>query len=161
MQQKENCRMSEVTQRCSVKWVFLKFFAIFTGKHLCQILFFNKVTGLRPKPITSLTKRLWYRCFPMDFAKCLRAPVFKEHLRWLLLNKVSPVKMKVRHCNHNPFMSKLLRKAIMERSDWKYIQQKENCRKSEVTQRCSIKYEFLKFFCKIHRKALVPDSPFQ
>ena len=100
-------------KRCS--WNFAKF----TGKHLCQILFFNKVAGLRPKPVTSLTKRLWHGCFPIDFAKFLRTPVFKEHLRWLLLNEVSPLKMKVRHCNHNPFMSKLLRKAIMERSDWK------------------------------------------
>ena len=26
---------------------FLKYFAKFTGKHLCQSLFFNKVVGLR------------------------------------------------------------------------------------------------------------------
>ena len=45
-------------------------FAKFTGKHLCQILFFNKVAGLRPE--TLLTKRLWHRCFPVNFAKFLR-----------------------------------------------------------------------------------------
>ena len=42
-------------------------FAKFTGKHLCQSLFFNKVAGLRPA--TSLKKRLWHRFFPVDFCK--------------------------------------------------------------------------------------------
>ena len=35
-------------QRCSVKNVFLKNLANFTGKHLCQSLFSNKVLVLRP-----------------------------------------------------------------------------------------------------------------
>ena len=34
-------------RRCSVKKGVLKNFAKFTGKHLCQSLFFNKVAGLR------------------------------------------------------------------------------------------------------------------
>ena len=34
--------------RCSVKEMLLKIFAKFTGKHLCQSLFFNKVTSLKP-----------------------------------------------------------------------------------------------------------------
>ena len=38
----------------------LKNFAKFTGKHLSQILNFNKVAGLRPK-------KLWYRRFPVNF----------------------------------------------------------------------------------------------
>lgn len=33
-----------------------------------------------------LKKRLWYRCFLMNFAKFLRTPCFVEHLRWILLN---------------------------------------------------------------------------
>ena len=48
----------------------LKNFAKFTGKHLCQSLFFNKVAGLRPA--TLLKERLWRRCFPMNFAKFLK-----------------------------------------------------------------------------------------
>ena len=56
----------------------------FTGKHLCQSLFFNEVAGLRPT--TLLKKRLWHRCFPVNFAKFLRTPFFKEHLWWLLLH---------------------------------------------------------------------------
>ena len=57
----------------------LRNFAKFTGKYLCQILFF------RLKPATLLKKRLWRRCFPVNFAKFLRPPFLKEHLRWLLL----------------------------------------------------------------------------
>ena len=36
-----------VIQRCSIKKNVLRNFTKFTGKHLCQSLFFNKVTGLR------------------------------------------------------------------------------------------------------------------
>ena len=42
------------------KGVF-KNFTKFTGKHLCQSLFLNKVAGLRPA--TLLKKRLWYSVF--------------------------------------------------------------------------------------------------
>ena len=54
-----------------------------TGKHLCQNLFFNKVTCLNPAIL--LKKRLWHRCFSVNFATFLRTP---EHLRWLPLNIV-------------------------------------------------------------------------
>ena len=58
-------------------------FAKFTEKHLCQSLFCNKVASLRPA--TLLKKRLWHRCFPVNFAKFLRTPFLTELLRWLLL----------------------------------------------------------------------------
>ena len=54
----------------------LKNFAKFTGKHLCQSLFFNKVAGLRPVK------------FPVNFAKFLR-PFFMEHLWWVLVKFIS------------------------------------------------------------------------
>ena len=57
--------------------------AKFTEKHLCQSLFCNKVAAL--KQATLLKKRLWHRCFPVDFAKFLRTPFLTEQLRWLLL----------------------------------------------------------------------------
>ena len=57
----------------------LKNFAEFTGKQLCQSLFFNKVAGLRCA--TLLKKKLWYRCFPVNFAKFFRTSFFTEHLR--------------------------------------------------------------------------------
>ena len=53
-------------------------FTKFTGKHLCQSLFFNKVAGLRPAAL--LKKRLWHSCFPVNFVKFLRTPFFLEHL---------------------------------------------------------------------------------
>ena len=68
-------------QRCSVR---NKNFAKFAGKHQCQSLFFSKVAGLRCA--TLLKKRLWHRCFPVNFVKLLRTPFFTEHLWWLLLN---------------------------------------------------------------------------
>ena len=62
------------------KFVLRKFIK-FTRKHLCQSLFFNKVASLKP----FLKKRLWHRCFPVNFVKLLRKPFLTEHLRWLLL----------------------------------------------------------------------------
>ena len=54
----------------------LQNFTKFAGKHLCQSLFFNKVAGLRPTAL--LKKRLWHRCFPMDFVKFLRTPILQN-----------------------------------------------------------------------------------
>ena len=58
----------------------LRNFPKFTGKHLCQSLFL--------RPATLLKKKLYDRCFPVNFAKFLRAPFLPEHLWWLLINKV-------------------------------------------------------------------------
>ena len=68
-------------QRCSTRKDVPKNSAKFIGKHLCQSLlfnrvagglFFNNVTDLRP--VTLFKKRLWYRYFPVNFAKFLRTP---------------------------------------------------------------------------------------
>ena len=40
-------------------------------------LFFNKAAGL--SAATLLKKRLWHRCFPVNFAKFIRTPFFIEH----------------------------------------------------------------------------------
>ena len=61
----------------------LRNFEKFAGKHLRQSLLFNKVAGLRT--VTLLKKRFWYRRFPVNFSKFLKAPSIIEHLRWLLL----------------------------------------------------------------------------
>ena len=74
--------LKAVVQKCSVKKDVLRNFVKFTGKHLLQSLLFNQVTGLRSA--TLLKKRLWRRCFPVDFTKFLRTPFLIEHLRWLL-----------------------------------------------------------------------------
>ena len=83
----------------------LKGFKIFTGKHLSQGLFFNKVADLRPayliikrlqslffnkvaglRPEFLLKQRLWHRCFPVKLAKFLTTSFFTRNLRWLLPN---------------------------------------------------------------------------
>ena len=63
-------------QRCSMKKGVLRNFTKFTGKQLCQSLFFNKVAGLRPA--TLLKKRLWHSCFPVNFVKFLRTPFLQN-----------------------------------------------------------------------------------
>ena len=68
-------------RRCSVRKGVLRNFAIFTGKHLYQSLFFNKVAGLRSA--TLLKTRLWRRCFSVTFAKFLS---LQSTSGWLLLN---------------------------------------------------------------------------
>ena len=70
-------------RRCSTRKGVLRNFAKFTGKDLCQGLFFNKATGLRPA--TLLKKKLWRKCFPVNFVKFLRAPFFQNTPGWPLL----------------------------------------------------------------------------
>ena len=70
---------SEVSCRKGV----LRNFAKYTGKHLCQSLFFNEVAGIRP--VTLSKKRPWHSYFLVNFAKFLRTPFFTEKFRWLLL----------------------------------------------------------------------------
>ena len=62
-------------QRCSVKKGFLKNFIKFTGKHLCQSLFLIKLqaSGLQ----LFKKKKLWHRCFPVNFAKFLGTPFYR------------------------------------------------------------------------------------
>ena len=40
---------------------------------------------LQAWPATLLKKRLWHRCFPVNFVKFLRTPFLTEYLQWLLL----------------------------------------------------------------------------
>ena len=70
-------------QKYSMKKVILKNFSKFTGKHLCQNLFFNKFAGLKPAAL--FKKRLWERCFSVNFEKFLRTPFLPISFGWLLL----------------------------------------------------------------------------
>ena len=71
-------KCEQLTDRSSRLEVFckkgvLRNFTKFTGKH-------------RLSPAALLKKRLWHRCFPVNFVKFLRTPFFIEHLwGWLLL----------------------------------------------------------------------------
>ena len=59
-----------VVQRCSVKKVFLEISQGLQENTCARISFLTKL-----KPATLLKTRLWYRCFPMNFVKFLRAPI--------------------------------------------------------------------------------------
>ena len=74
-------------RRCSVKKGVLRNSAKFTGKHLYQSFFFNKVVDLRPE--TLLKKRLWHICFPVNFAKFLRTRFLQNTSGRLLLTWTS------------------------------------------------------------------------
>ena len=53
-----------------------------------KALFFLFCRSTRPEVFCGLQrylKRLWRRCFPVNFVKFLRTPFLTEHLRWLLL----------------------------------------------------------------------------
>ena len=87
-----NSPMSLIFYRSSAPEVFcekgvLRNFTKCTGKHPYQSLFFNKFAGLGPATI--LNRRLWHRCFPVNFAKLLWTPLVTEHLWWLLLSSTT------------------------------------------------------------------------
>ena len=75
-------------RRCSIRKGVLRNFAKFTGKHMCQSLFLNKVAGLRPTA-SLLKERLWRRCFPVNFTKFLRTPFLQNTFGPLLLQSVT------------------------------------------------------------------------
>ena len=62
----------------------LRNLAKFTGEHLCQSLLFNKVAGLRLA--TLLKKRLWHRCFPVNFVKFSGTPSLQNTSGRLLVS---------------------------------------------------------------------------
>ena len=87
----KKCSTRNSHRRCSIKKGVLKNFAKLTGKHLFQSLFFYKVAVLRS--VTLFKKRLWHRCFPMNFAKFLRTAFLQNTSGRLLFqynkNKIS------------------------------------------------------------------------
>ena len=53
---------------------------------------FNKVAALRPA--TLLKRRLWHRCFPVNFAKFLRTP-FLQNTSGQLLQTITSIALKL------------------------------------------------------------------
>ena len=90
--QRQNYRSNH--RRCSVRKGVLRNFGKFTEKRLCQGLFFNKVAGLRPA--TLFKKRLWHRCFPVNFVKSLRTP-FLQNTSGQLLLKINCIDANINH----------------------------------------------------------------
>ena len=73
----------QAIRRCSVKKVFLEISQNSQKNTCARVSFLIKLQGLRPA--TLLKKRLWYRCFPVNFVKFIRITFVTENLRWLLL----------------------------------------------------------------------------
>ena len=66
---------------------------------------FVKFTGAPLLEPFLLKKKLWHRCFPVNFAKFLRISIFIEHLQWLILYKF----IEFRNQNVNPIQDGLFR----------------------------------------------------
>ena len=85
-----------IVQRCSVKRVFLEISQNLQENTCARASFLIKLRASGTG--TGVSKRLWHRCFPVNFVKFLRTPFFTEHLRWLLLTnfveKISFVSIK-------------------------------------------------------------------
>ena len=93
-----------VTQRCSVKKVFVEI-SQNSQENTCARVSFLK-------------KRLWHRCFPVNFVKFLRTSFLKEHLWWLLLKHWS---QKARFLtNYTQIVSIWVLKILL--LFWKYFQ---------------------------------------
>ena len=62
---------------CSIRKGVLRNFAKFTGKHLCQSLFFNKVAGLA---CSFMKQETLTQVFSCDFCQISKNTFFTEHL---------------------------------------------------------------------------------
>ena len=66
-----------LSQRCSVKKVFLEISQNSQESTCARVSFLIKLQFIK--------KRLWHRCFLVNFVELLRTHFFMEHLWWLLL----------------------------------------------------------------------------
>ena len=92
-------------QSCSVKKVFLEILQN-SQQNSCVSLFFNQVSGIRPG--TLLKKRLWHRCFPVNFVKFLRIPFLQNTSGRLLLATVGGILVKWIGIVNNHFIKSVL-----------------------------------------------------
>ena len=77
-----------VAQRCSAKKQFLEISQNSQESTCVRISFLINLQAWGLKPTTLLGKRVWHRCFPVNFAEFLRTSFLTEHLWWLLLIRV-------------------------------------------------------------------------
>ena len=83
-------------RRCSVKKGVLRNLAKFTGKHLCQRLFFNKVAGLRPKVCNFIKKESLAKVLSCEFCEISKETFFTDGR--LLLSRVKIIPKSTLHC---------------------------------------------------------------
>ena len=81
---------------CYVKKVYLEISQNSQENTGARVSFLIKLQALGLRSATLLKKRLWCRCFSVNFAKILRTLFFIEHLSWLLLNNFVTILMYVR-----------------------------------------------------------------
>ena len=73
-----------VARRCSVEKVFVELSQNLQESTCPRASFLIKLQAS-----ASLNKRLWHKCYLVNFAKFLRTPIFTELLWWLLLNYIA------------------------------------------------------------------------
>ena len=69
-----------------MKKVFLETLQNSQENTCARVSFLNKVVGLRPAALSK--KKLWHRCFSVNFAKSLRTPFLQNTSGRLLLTQV-------------------------------------------------------------------------
>ena len=67
-------------QSCSLRKGVLRNFTTFTGKHLCQSLFFNKVACLWPLACNFIEKETLAQIFSCECCEISKNTFFTEHL---------------------------------------------------------------------------------
>ena len=89
-------------QRCSAKKGVLRNFAKFTGKHLCQSLFFNKGAG----GACNFIKKRLAQVFSSEFCEIAKNTFFTEHV-WATAS--FPHELSFKCCLSVPHHTKILR----------------------------------------------------
>ena len=72
--------VSSSHRRYSMKKGVLKNFTKFTGKHLCESLFFNKDADLRPEACNFIEKETLAQVVSCEFCEISKNTFFTEHL---------------------------------------------------------------------------------
>ena len=88
------CTFRSNHRRCSVRKGNLRNFTKFTGKRLCH------------RPASLLKKRLWHKCFPVNFAKFLKTR-FLQNISGRLLLYISWVMTEISWLMHESPVLKL------------------------------------------------------
>ena len=107
-------------QRCSVRKMLLKFSQNSQENNCARVSFSIKLQAYARA--TLLKKRLWRRCFPVNFGKFLRTPISTEQFWWLLL-----------------YRNGILAWNVLTLSCWRFL----SCRNQSIDLLCKSMHWFL------------------
>ena len=111
-------------RRCSVKTVVNRNFAKFTGKHLWQSLYFNKLAGLA---CNFVKKETLAQLFSIEFCEILRTPfLFLQNTSGRLLLSIQRNEIKWRYSETN-----------LKRT-WNFLMLHDVSRRAEWNEMCVI-----------------------